>query len=134
MATLTTIAINDGQAVPVSHSFVPAAQGPGSAEWAERIASGAALWPALKNEVIRPSLKAMKDDSKPFVVRWNVKVPVGVTVNGVTSEDHFSSASVNFYFSSKATEQERKDLFAYISNLLGTAAVKTAAIAIEPFY
>lgn len=134
MATLTTISINDGATTPVAHSFAPLAQGNGSAEWAERLTTGAAFWPLLKNDVIRPSLKALQDDSKPFVIRWNIKVPVTVTANGVTTEDHFSSASVNFYFSPKASEQEKKDLVAYVTNLLSTTAVKNAAIAIEPFF
>lgn len=131
MPNILTLVLNDGAASPVAHSFVPVNTTGVSANWAERLTTGQMFWPTLRNDVIVPQ---KGDDSKPLVDRWQVKVPVSVTVNGVTTLDHFSSASVNFYFSPRASEQERKDLYAYVSNLLATANVKDAAVKVEPYY
>lgn len=131
MPNILTLVLNDGAASPVAHSFVPVNTTGVSANWAERLTTGQMFWPTLRNDVIVPQ---KGDDNKPLVDRWQVKVPVSVTVNGVTTLDHFSSASVNFYFSPRASEQERKDLYAYVSNLLATANVKDAAVKVEPYY
>lgn len=132
MSAIATLALNDGQASPASHSFVPVSTTGGTATWAERIATGPAFWLRLQNDVIVPNPKLGTD--KPMVVRWSVNTPVGVTENGATTLDHFSSASVNFYFSPRASDAERKDLVAYVKNLLANSTVYDGAWKIEPFY
>lgn len=133
MPAITTLTLNDGQASPVAHNFVPVTTTGGSAVWADRIATGSAFWLRLTNDVIVPSTKKLGAE-KPIVNRWAINLPVGITANGATELDHFNTVSVNFYFSPRSSDAERKDAVAYAKNLLANATVFDGAWKIEPFY
>lgn len=132
MAAIATLSLNDGQASPVAHSFIPVSTTGTSALWADRVATGPAFWLRLQNDVIVPNAKSGAD--KPMVNRWAIQQPIGVTANGATTLDHFSSASVNFYFAPRSSDAERKDLVAYVKNLLANATVYDGVWKLEPFY
>lgn len=134
MPAISALTLNDGAAAPVAHTFVPVKTDGSTGSWAERTASGPTFWATLTNGLIVPQSKSSAE-GKPLTNRWQVYVPVGVTpVGGATVLDHFSSASLNFYFSPRASEEERKNLVSYVKNLLANTTVYNAAVACEPFY
>lgn len=134
MPAISALTLNDGAAAPVAHVFTPTKTDGSNAQWAERTAIGPAFWATLSSGVIAPVSKD-PNSAKPITVRWQVYVPVGVTpVGGASQLDHFSSASINFYFAPRASEAERKDLVAFARNLLQNTSVYNAAVACEPWY
>lgn len=133
MPAIGSLTLADGQVSPVNHTYAPVSTTGSKATWAERVATGQAFWPMLTNEVVFPTSKDQKS-SKPITVRVTFYYPVGVTENGVTSLDHFSSVTTNFYFAPTSSEAERKDIVALYLNNMSNSTVKTSISSLEPFY
>lgn len=137
MPAISTITINDGKSTPLAHAFAPVTTTGTIANWAERLGLATQLWPTLSNQVVITNSRAPVPAGKaptPNRVVWKIEVPVYKTVEGIDVLDHFSSASVNFYFSPSATEAERKDIRALVSNLLLNANVIASIEKVEPNY
>jgi hypothetical protein len=60
--------------------------------------------------------------------------PTTAVVDGVTKRVRLSSAQVTFNFAQDATDQEKKDLVAYVTNSLSNATVKPTLYNVEPFF
>lgn len=129
MPQLNTITINDGAATPVAHSFAPVTTDGFLARLKERVGAIAAAFAELSIAVREP-LKGQTD--KVYRITEKLRVPVAVTVSGVTSIDHTNSVSIEFLISEKATAQERKDIRVLAYNLLGHAATIAAVESLEP--
>jgi hypothetical protein len=130
MPQLQNLVLTDRATTPIAHTFVPRDIRDNIGTVVE--SSGI---PIGDNRFTISSVRTPQGKSKARV-QLTVPVVQTQTINGVSTPVVVRTAYVDatFTFDATSTEQERKDLFAYISNLLGTAAVKTAAIAIEPFY
>lgn len=129
MPAAATLAINDGQATPVSHSFTPAGQTGSKVEWNEKTAGIPAGYFVLTHELVKPGTP-----DAAYRIKMGLNVPVTATVDSSLAVVRNSSAQVVFNLSQSSTLQERKDLLAYIANALGNANVKTSIQDIEQFW
>lgn len=129
MPAFTSIAINDGQGTPASHTFAPLSKEASMATFVDRSPANAVGWKKIKHEVI-----SAKSAGAANRVKIDFADPVLATIDGVVQKVRGSSASITFNFAQDATDQERKDLLAYATNWLSNATVKTSVQNIEPFY
>lgn len=129
MPAIAPLSINDGQATPVAHSFVPVTTDGSVAKFAEKTAGIPLGYYILTHEVRQP-----KSDTGAIRVLTSLAMPTTQTVNGVLSVVRNSSAQVTFNFAQDSTDQERKDLTAYVRNFLSNATVVAANWGVEPFY
>ncbi len=129
MPAIAAIAINDGAASPVSHTFNVVSTDGARGKWADRSPGIPTGFLTISHEVRNASSPSA---AERIIMGFNV--PVMATADGVTSVVRNSSAQVTLNLSPSSTEQERKDLLAYVANFLANASVKTSVQNIEPFY
>jgi hypothetical protein len=129
MPALAALTVNDGASTPVAHTFNPVSTNGAKADWADRSPGAPAGFLRISHEVRNPGTPTA---AYRMILGFNV--PVSATVNGVVQVIRNSSAQVTLNFAPDATEQERKDLLAYVANTLGLATMKTSAQNIEPFW
>lgn len=129
MPQLSAITIADGATTPVNHVFSPVSTNGAKAELADRSPSSPAGYLTLVHEVNKPAAK-----EAAYRVKMGFNVPVMATVDGVPTVVRFSTAQVTFNCSQQGTEQERKDLLAYVKNALANATVADTVIKLEPLY
>lgn len=129
MPAISNIAINDGAATPVSHTFAVVSTTGAKAEWSDRSPGSPAGFLGISHEVRRP---ATANAAQRVVIGFNI--PVLESVDGKLQVTRFSSAKVEFNLANLSTEQERKDVLAYVRNFLANADVATSVTNVEPFY
>ena len=129
MPTMAALSVNDGQTTPVAHTFAVGTTNGAVATWYEKLAGIALGYFRLDYEVRRAKTPSAADRAIITLV-----MPSVADVAGVTTKVRASSAKVEFNFAQSATQQEKKDLVAYITNTLGTAAVKAAIADLEPYF
>lgn len=120
MSVMTTLAIADGAATPVTHSFQPETDSP--ATWVDSDAAKA--YKHLQYTLILTRKKA-QSSSGVNRVKVSLMLPVGgdgvtVPVNEVA---RFCAATVELTMPAKGTLQERKDLRVLLRNALADAQV-----------
>lgn len=129
MPAAATLTINDGQASPAAHSFVPAAQQGTRFEWNEKTAGIPGGYFVLTHEYVKPGTPAAA-----FRIKLALNMPSTATVDGSLAVVRNSSAQLTFNLSQSSTLQERKDLLAYIANSLANANVKSSIQDVEQFW
>lgn len=129
MPAISTLTINDGQTVPVAHTYSPVSTSGAHAYWADRSPSSPAGYLKIDHNVENPNGK-----SSMYRISLGTGQPVLGTVDGTSVVVRTSSASVVFNIHPDSTLAERGDLFAYVKNLLANADIKTSVMNIEPFY
>lgn len=127
MPAIGNIVVND--AVPAAHTFAPVTTDGALARLANRSATTPQGFETMIVEVKPPA-----NSQGAHRVRIGIGDPVEVTVSGVVSVDHLSSAEVVFNISQKATLQERKDLLKLMANTLANATIVTVVENVEPIY
>lgn len=129
MPAIATLTIADGQASPVNHSFDPVTTDGSLAKWADRSPTIPSGYRTIQLEVSPPSGNRTTN-------KWQAgfNMPVVATVNGVDTVVRNSSAQLTLNIHPESTLQERKDLMAYIANMLAIAGVKTSLQNLEPYY
>lgn len=129
MPAIAALTVNDGNTTPVAHTFSPVTSNGSKAEFAERSAGTPAGNYILSHEVVRPSTAAAAHR-----IKIGLNVPVVATVDGSPTVVRNSSAQVILNLSNQSSEQERKDLLAFVANVLDNTSVKATVTNIEPFY
>jgi hypothetical protein len=129
MPAIAAITLADGQSAPVNHAFSPVTTDGAKATWADRSPGAPSGYLVINHEVRQPA-----QSGAAYRVLAGFNIPVMATVDGVPTVVRNSSASIAFNFSASSTEQERKDMLAFVSNYLTKADVKTSITNIEPFY
>lgn len=131
MPALTNIAIADGAATPVTHTYTPAGITGVVATWKERLGVGIAkFFPYITGQLKEPT-----GGSQVYRVKFSIVQPRSVTgTDGVVKEDYRNSANIEYIFNERATEQERKDLRVLVGNLQLNATVVTMVEKLEPGY
>lgn len=128
MSAIAQIQISDGQATPVSHDFDPAGILNGIAKWEDRVDGVVVGYPAITMS-IRPPTKA----SRAHKVMIKVAVPTleqassGGTFVPPPTKAYDCLGVVEFVLPERSSLAERKDILAYVKNLLAHAVV-TAAV------
>lgn len=126
MASIATITINDGQATPVPHAFVPVKSGLESV-W-KRV--GVANQPAVAMESIKAVAKLAEGNGINKVV-IDLALPFLEQVTGGTSAGYVAApqlayterAQVTFFLPQRSEVAGRKDLRVMLSNLLKDAQI-----------
>lgn len=128
MPAIANLSINDGQGTPASHTFAVGTTDGSSAKWLEKTAAASTGY-----YVLSYSIRMAKTPTAANVVEINLALPTldGTSLNSVMRK---STASLRFNFAQAASQQEMKDMVAYVTNFLSNATVKSAIPALEPFY
>lgn len=129
MPALGNIAIADGKAAPVTHTFAPVTTDGYNASLANR----AALIPQGFETL---DVKVRKPASANGAYRIDVEMtfPVVATVNGLDQVVRSSKALLTIYESSQGSEADRKDHRVLLANLLGNSTIATVIEKLEPIY
>lgn len=129
MPAIAALTINDGQNTPAAHSFAVGTTDGNKAQWYEKSAGVVSGYLGLSMSV-RMATSATGANS--VIIDFNQPILGGVAP--ALSVVRRSSASLRFNFAQDASDQERKDLVAYITNFLSNAGAKAAIPALEPYY
>lgn len=129
MTAIATLSINDGATTPVAHSFVPVTTDGATAKWADKVSGVPIGYSTISWEIREP-----KTATAAYRALGNFNFPITATVNGVLTKVRNSSAQVFINLAQDSTDQERKDVLAYISNFLANATVKSSVQNVEPFF
>lgn len=129
MPALGNIAINDGKATPVSHTFTPVTTDGYNASLANRAAPIPQGFETLDVKVRKPASAA-----GAYRIDVEMTFPVVATVNGLDSVVRTSKAVLTIYESSVGSEAERKDHRVLLANLLQNSTIATVIEKLEPVY
>lgn len=129
MPAIGNIAINDGKAAPVLHTFAPQTTDGSLAELVNRSAVIQSGMEQLHIEYVKPRSQNAAHQMKVKLVR-----PVVAQVNGVDTVVRKSTTTIVHNFSSESTAADRKDEGALIKNLYTNASFLAALENLEPFY
>jgi hypothetical protein len=129
MPNLAALTINDGQATPAAHTFAVENRLGGKAMWADKAPGISSGFNRITNEV---RMAKSKTGANSNITTW--ELPTLAVIDGTTQRARVSSAQLRINFAQDATDQERKDAYAYIANFLSNATVKAAIIGQEPHY
>lgn len=129
MSAQISIVINDGATTPVAHTFAP--------KGARAMPTGknVALWrdQSVTSEVGFLSITethAPKNSNKIEKFRWVIEVPtVETPAGGTTPVKAYSTvAAIEVYMHERASEQELKNIAAYLKNFTGLTYVSDAIV------
>lgn len=139
MTAFTTITINDGQAVPVAHTFT-----------ARRLENGVAKWQDLSGGIavgfptIQASLREPVKNSKTPVYKAAIKFTLPVletvnasTYNGITpapTKAYDVVANLEILMPERSALQDRKNIQAYLVNSLNQVDLKSLIVDLNMVY
>lgn len=129
MADATDVVLNDAQATPVAHTFVPIRVTPDFTSFADRSPGVSLGFRQLKVSTSFGNGQRTTDKTE-----LRLDVPVVQTVDGVAKLAHVNRGLVQFVFSQQATEQERKDLYKYITEALANSLLIGALRDLDPVH
>lgn len=130
MPAIADIVLQDAAATPVNHTFGVVTTNGAKADWAERSSLTPAGYLGISHEIRKESPTGPKANRVVITGMF----PVTQTVNGIPTVTRYNSAKVELNFAQESTDQERKDVLAYMTNFLSNANVKTSVQILQPFY
>ena len=138
MPAIAAISLNDGRATPVAHSFAPVnIDATGVAKLADR-SSGIALgFPVLSLSLRNPTQGNRNYKLVARVVVPTLEVTSPSTATGIQpapTKAYDVLANLEFVIPERAALQERKDIQAYIKNLLSHATFTSMIENLETIY
>jgi hypothetical protein len=122
MSAQANVVINDGQATPVAHTFNPKGarvvpDGKDVAVWKDQTPVNADGYLVLTEQHARPNQNGIEK------FRWVIEIPtletVGTNDAGITPaprRDYTTTAVIEVWASTRASQQELKDIAAYVKN------------------
>lgn len=137
MSTIGSVTLNDGATTPVAHTFAPAGVKNAIAKWQDRSGGISIGFPTITMSLREPT-KA----SKVYKVTTKVVLPVLEVTSPSTStgiqpaptKAYDLLATVEVVMPERASEQNRKDLLAYVRNFLANAVVTNGVQTLEPVW
>lgn len=138
MPAFASMIINDGQATPVAHTFNPVTiDAAGVAKWADRSGGIALGFPTASLAIRSPN-----KDSRNYKVTLKIAVPTlevtsPSTMTGIQPAPtlaYLPIADVVLTFNERSTLAERKNLNAYLKNILAHANWTSAIESLETQY
>jgi len=129
MSAITSMTLNDGQATPVAHTFVPLSHSPNEYMWRESGVSS-----VLAAVIVSMVFLKVKGNASLEKIRLKTSVPALETATGNNADGYtaapklaYNLASIqDFIMPLRATQQQRKDVVAYARNLAANAQVTDA--------
>lgn len=138
MSAQANIVINDGQATPVAHTFNPkgaktSVEGRDVALWKDQTPANAEGYLIITEQHTPPNGNRIEK------FRWVIEVPtletVGTNDAGITpapTRAYVTTAVVEVWASTRASQQELKDIAAYVKNFTALAYFNDAIVKREP--
>lgn len=121
ITNMTNLLLGDGQSTPAAHTLTPASNGAdGVCRWHDREHNGGiALGFSTATFSVREPVKA----GGVTRVKLTISVPKLDTTTTVPSLIGVGQASAEFIFPGAYTRQDRRDLRAFLWNMIGTDAL-----------
>lgn len=129
MPALGNIAINDGKATAVTHTFAPVTTDGSKAELANRAATIPQGYEGLKVSVAKPG-----SATGAYRIDIEMTFPVVASVGGIDTVVRTSKFVATLYESAVGPEADRKDHRVMISNLFLNTLVTQVIEKLEPIY
>lgn len=130
MGNVTTLALDDGQATPVSHNFEPTQVGKDLTMYHDKVSGVMAGYSSISLGNRMPN-----QQNGNYKVTIRVRIPVletaATAASGFTpgpTVAYTLSGNMDFVIPSRATEAERDDLLAFAKNLLADSVVDSAVV------
>jgi hypothetical protein len=133
MTAVASIVLNDAQATPVSHTFVPLGPDKNGVWWFEdQSASSAIGYGRISLFLSRAAIATAGQNSGQRMNRvqigiWTPKLEtLGTSDNGLTPPDtvaYVPRVNVDFTFPDRALAQDRDDLRVYVGSIVGNSMV-----------
>lgn len=128
MSTIASLVLNDGQTTPVAKTFTPTVASLDMAVWQDRTAGIYTGMPTIMLSSRKPT-----KGSALFKVKASVKIPVmevvsNSTVSGILPAPTIAytlQANVELLLPERSTLQNRKDVNAFVANLLANVQFKS---------
>lgn len=133
MPAIAAITIADGQTTPVNKTFNPDSIKNDVSQWFDRSGGIAVGYPVITTSVRPPSRNSTSRVNK---VQVKIVVPIleQVAPSVVWTKAYESTATVEFMLHERSTLQNRKDILAFVKNLMAHAVVQSAVHDLEPVY
>lgn len=136
MSAIASITINDGQAVPVAHTFNPVQTEPATFH-----ENGSSSIPVVGESAVAISLKRGNGDAVNRA-KITLRIPVLETTSGGTYAGYeappkvayYMQANVELLLPNRSTPDQRKDLRVMVSNLLQDLMVSSTVDSLEKPY
>jgi hypothetical protein len=129
MPQLAAIAVADGAASPVTHTFSPTTSNGQKALLHNRAASLPRGYESLNVEVTQPG-----SATAAYRVIGSFLLPTVASVEGLDTVVRQNKVDFTFNFSQDSTEQDRKNARVMLANLLANALITTVIEKLEPLY
>ncbi|DAD52595.1 coat protein [ssRNA phage SRR6960549_4] len=146
MPSLVPVVINDGQAAPVAHTFSPTKLADGMSLFEDKIGGIGIGFPSIVVMVKRPGPARNGESSnattRAYKVTVNVNLPVLESTSAATGTGIPPAPTVamilrhagQWILPERSTTQDRKNLHAFVYNLLNNADIKKVLIDLEDYY
>lgn len=132
MATRANIVINDGQATPAAHTYVPVGKPLGTDyEYFVERTSGV---PNAQAEIRLRLRTPVPNSGSPYKVDAVILIPETAVVNGETVVLSQNRVDMTFTLSPKSTSADRADALASAKNLLANTIVTSLVKDLEAIY
>ncbi len=132
MTAIAALTLADGQSTPVNHTFSPVSiDSNGVAKWADRSGGIALGFPTVSFSMRNPTQSSRSYKLTAKVVTPVLEVTSPSTASGIQPAPTLAYnliATVEMVLPERSTEDQRKDLLAYLKNMLGISALITAAV------
>jgi len=129
MPALANIAIADGAATPVTHTFVPTDSDNGKSSFANSAPGIPLGYELLDIQFVKP-----KSSSAAFRVIGKLVLPTISTVSGVTTVTSKNTVNFDMNFDQRSTAAERKNAVTLIKNLFANAGFLSVSENLENYY
>lgn len=129
MPTASTIALDDGQVTPVSHSFEPQSITPGRSVLVDRDSNTSA---GQKQLIV--GLDPAKVSRKTNRVNIRFNMPVEQLIDGVYEVAYTARVNCDVVIPDQMTQAQRDDLGAFVKNALANAVVNGLITDLDPMY
>lgn len=139
MPAIGNIVINDGAGTPVAHTFAPAGITGLVANYADRVGGIPVGYPTLDVSLRPPSPQSRE---KMYLATIRIKTPIldvtsPSTMTGIQpapSVGYTPIAELKFWLPERSTLQNRKDLRAFVKNLMNDAVITNLVETLENVY
>lgn len=129
MVQATNIVLADGQATPANVTFAVEQATPNLSTFVDRSAGVPAFFRRVSQ-----SLRYAGGGKVVNTSTMSVTVPVYALVNGVNALQYTLRAKVEYTLPQECTDQNRKDLHAFVRNALANSVLQGAMRDLDPIY
>lgn len=146
MPAIAPIVINDGLATPVAHTFSPTKLAEGMSLFEDRVGGVGIGFPSIVVMLKRPGParngEASNANARAYKATVNVNLPVLESTSAATGTGIPPAPTVAYVarhagqwiLPERSTTAVRKDLHAFVYNLLNNADIKKVLIDLEDYY